>query len=102
MSIAGERPVAEFGVPAAGGAGSRELYFDCAVPVLPGRRERLRRGGYPTRREAIAARDVLLGDGETATAEGWTVQRWLRYWLTTRTKIRPTTLARMSCMWKGI
>jgi site-specific recombinase XerD len=52
----------------------------------------LRRGGYPTRREAIAARYVLLGDGDTATAEGWTMQRWLRYWLTTRTKIRPTTL----------
>jgi integrase len=34
----------------------------------------------------------LLGDGVTATAEGWTVERWLRYWLTTRTKIRPTTL----------
>jgi hypothetical protein len=62
------------------------------VPVPPGRRERLRRGGYPTRREAVAARDALLGDGDTATAEGWTVARWLRYWLTTRTKIRPTTL----------
>jgi integrase len=67
-------------------------YFDCAVPVLPGRRERLRRGGYPTRREAIAARDALLGNGDTATAEGWTVERWLRYWLTTRTRIRPTRL----------
>jgi integrase len=67
-------------------------YFDCAVPVLPGRRERLRRGGYPTRREAVAARDALCGDGTTATADGWTVTRWLRYWLTTRTKIRPTTL----------
>ena len=72
--------------------GHGSWYFDCAVPVLPGRRARLRRGGYPTRREAIAARDALLGDGDTATAEGWTVQRWLRYWLTTRTKIRPTTL----------
>ncbi|MGX6608291.1 hypothetical protein ACWKSP_40160 [Micromonosporaceae bacterium Da 78-11] len=48
------------------------------MPVLPGRRERVRRGGYPTRREAIAARDTLLGDGDTATAEGWTMQRWLR------------------------
>jgi hypothetical protein len=44
------------------------------------------------RREAIAARDTLLGDGDTGTAQGWTMQRWLRYWLTTRTKIRPTTL----------
>jgi hypothetical protein len=72
--------------------GHGSWYFDCAVPVLPGRRERLRRGGYPTRREAIAARDALLGNGDTATAEGWTVERWLRYWLTTRTRIRPTTL----------
>jgi integrase len=62
------------------------------VPVLPGRRERLRRGGYLTRREAVAARDTLLGDGEAFTAEGWTMQQWLRYWLTTRTRIRPTTL----------
>jgi Phage integrase, N-terminal SAM-like domain len=106
MSIAGERPVAEFGLPAAGKRGHGSWYFDCAVPVLPcrccragaagsvlpGRRERLRRGGYLTRREAIAARDALLGDGETATAEGWTVQRWLRYWLTMRTRIRPTAL----------
>lgn len=46
--------------------GHSNWYFDCAVPVLPGRREQLRRGGYPTRREAIAARDTLLGDGETA------------------------------------
>ena len=34
----------------------------------------------------------MLGDGDTATAEGWTLHRRLRYWLTTRTKIRPTTL----------
>ncbi|MFF5084292.1 hypothetical protein ACFY36_45215 [Actinoplanes sp. NPDC000266] len=72
--------------------GHGSWYFDCAVPVLPGRRERLRRDGYPTRREAVAARDALLGDGVAATAEGWTVERWLRYWLTTRTRIRPTTL----------
>ncbi|MEV6598297.1 site-specific integrase [Actinoplanes sp. NPDC051346] len=72
--------------------GHGSWYFDCAVPVLPGRRERLRRGGYPTRREAIAARDALLGDGITATVEGWTMERWLRHWLTTRTRIRPTTL----------
>ncbi|GIF22627.1 hypothetical protein Ate02nite_53570 [Paractinoplanes tereljensis] len=64
-------------------------YFACVVPVLPGRRERLHRGGYLTRREAIAARDGLLGDGDTVTAEGWTMQPWLRYWLTTRTRIRP-------------
>jgi hypothetical protein len=38
------------------------------------------------------ARDALCGDGTAATADGWTVARWLRYWLTTGTEIRPTTL----------
>jgi hypothetical protein len=80
--------------------GHGSWYFDCAVPVLPGRREWLRRGGYPTRREAVVARDALLGDGDTATAEGWTVERWLRYWLTTRTRVRPTTCVRTRRMWR--
>jgi integrase len=53
----------------------------------------VRRGGYATRRDAVAARDAVLGRGdEHASAEAWTVARWLRYWLTTRTSIRPTTL----------
>lgn len=51
-----------------------------------------RQSDPPTRREAIAARDVLLGDGDTVVAEGRTMQRWLRCWLITRTRIRPTTL----------
>jgi integrase len=72
--------------------GHGSWYFDCAVAALPGRRERLRRGGYVTRREAVAARDVVLGRGDAATVEAWTVGRWLRYWLGTRTGIRPTTL----------
>ncbi len=72
--------------------GHGSWYFDCAVAALPGRRGRVRRGGYLTRRDALAARDALLGDGPTATVEAWTVARWLRYWLTTRTSIRPTTL----------
>lgn len=68
-------------------------YFDCAVSALPGRRGRVRRGGYLTRREAVAARDAVLGRGdEGAVVEAWTVGRWLRYWLSTRTSIRPSTL----------
>ena len=68
-------------------------YFDCAVTAVPGRRGRVRRGGYLTRRDAVVARDVLLDrGGEDATVEAWTVARWLRYWLTTRTSIRPSTL----------
>ena len=53
----------------------------------------MRRGGYLTRREAVSARDALLGRGdEGAVVEAWTVGRWLRYWLSTRTSIRPSTL----------
>jgi hypothetical protein len=40
--------------------GQGSWYFDCAVAGLQGRRERIRHGGYPTRREALAARDALL------------------------------------------
>jgi hypothetical protein len=58
-----------------------------------GRRERVRRGGYLTRRDAAAARDALLHrSAEDRGVEAWTVGRWLRYWLTTRTSIRPSTL----------
>jgi len=38
------------------------------------------------------ARDECLADSAARrTAEGWTVERWLRHWLGTRTRIRPTT-----------
>jgi integrase len=50
-------------------------------------------GGYPTRREAVAARDLLLNPGPDAnSAQVWTVARWLRSWLTTWTSVRPSTL----------
>ncbi|MDY7084014.1 MAG: site-specific integrase, partial [Actinomycetota bacterium] len=89
---AGSRRLLSSACPRLAERGHGSWCFDRAVPVLPGRRERLRRGGYPTRQEAVAARDALLGDVVTATAEEWMVERWLRYWLTTRTRIRPTTL----------
>ncbi len=66
--------------------------FDCAVASVRGRRERVRRGGYLTRRDALAARDALLNPSEDHNADARTVGRWLRYWLTTRTSIRPSTL----------
>ena len=63
------------------------------MATVGGRRERVRRGGYLTRREAVAARDALLyRSAEDRGVEAWTVDRWLRYWLTTRTSIRPSTL----------
>jgi integrase len=81
------------GCPTLGQRGHGSWYFDCAVAGLQGRRERVRRGGYPTRREAIAARDALIGAGlDGRTTQAWTVGRWLRYWLTIRTSIRPSTL----------
>jgi hypothetical protein len=81
------------GCPALAERGHGSWYFDCAVAGLQERRERIRRGGYPTRREAVAARDALVrprADGQAT--QMWTVTRWLRYWLTSRTSIRPSTL----------
>jgi len=73
--------------------GHGSWYFDCAVATVRGRRERVRRGGYPTRRDAVAARDALLNrSAEDRGVDAWTVGRWLRYWLTTRASIRPSTL----------
>jgi len=73
-------------------------YFDCAVPSPTGRRERIRRGGYATRRDAAAARDAILDrTGSAGAAGAWTVTQWLRYWLTTRTSLRPTTLRSYAC-----
>jgi hypothetical protein len=34
---------------------------------------------------------VLDQSSEQLAGRSWTVGRWLRYWLTTRTSIRPTT-----------
>src|SRR5262249_47232310 len=43
--------------------------------------------------DAEAARDELLARSrKESTRAVWTVQRWLRYWLTTRTSIRPSTM----------
>src|SRR6266540_1085140 len=44
-------------------------------------------------RAASASRDELLEQTRAErTTQTWTVARWLRYWLTTRTSIRPSTL----------
>jgi hypothetical protein len=43
--------------------------------------------------QVVADRGVILDQSlERFTGQRWTVERWLRYWLTTRTSIRPTTL----------
>ena len=55
--------------------------------------ERVRGGGFPCRQAAETARDELLArSAADATAETWTVGRWLTWWLSTRRSLRPTTL----------
>src|SRR6266511_707311 len=67
--------------------------FHCSVTTLFGRPERVRRGGYPSRAEAQEARDELLQRfRDERTTQTWTVARWLRHWLSTRSGIRPSTL----------
>jgi Arm DNA-binding domain len=67
--------------------------FHCSVATMFGQRERVRRGGYATRRDAEAARDELLERSRAErTTQTWTVARWLRHWLSTRCSIRPSTL----------
>ncbi|GAA2845431.1 site-specific integrase [Actinoplanes cyaneus] len=74
--------------------GHGSWYFACSTHDLLGNVERIRRGGYPSEEAAQQARDALLAISlEERTGQNWTVTRWLRYWLTTRTRIRPTTRA---------
>ncbi len=52
----------------------------------------MRRGGYLSQAAARQARDEWLAQTQEArTGRAWTVERWLRYWLSTRVSIRPTT-----------
>jgi integrase len=69
-------------------------YFAVELPRQRGRRQRLRRGGYPTYAQARAARDEILGR-PTGLAAGkvWTLGRWLRQWLVDISGVlRPTTV----------
>jgi hypothetical protein len=67
-------------------------YFHCYAPDLLGRSERIRRGGFTSQAAARAAHNEWLATTEARRAAGgWTVERWLQYWLQSRTQIRPTT-----------
>ncbi|MEU7876363.1 hypothetical protein [Dactylosporangium sp. NPDC049140] len=66
--------------------GHGSWYFHCSATNLLGRRERARRGGYPSQAAAREARDAwLAGTAADRTAQGWTVERWLRHCLDSRT-----------------
>ena len=72
--------------------GHGSWYFHCSAPNLFGRSERIRRGGFPSRTAARAAREECLADSAARrSGDGWTLERWLWHWLGTRTRIRPTT-----------
>jgi hypothetical protein len=64
------------------------------VTTVGGRKARYRRGGFPTREAAAAARQAFLdGPSDQAAAGAWTVAWWLRYWLTlAEPHLRPSTL----------
>jgi hypothetical protein len=80
------------GCPRLGERDHGTWYFACSAPNVFGRAERIRRGGYPSQAAARRARDEWLAQTQEArSGRAWTVQRWLRYWLSTRVSIRPTT-----------
>ncbi|GAA0736836.1 tyrosine-type recombinase/integrase [Dactylosporangium roseum] len=67
-------------------------YFHCSTVDIFGRAQRVRRGGHPSQTAAAQAMEAFLAQGVAdRTVAGWTVARWLRFWLSTRTAIRPTT-----------
>jgi hypothetical protein len=48
--------------------------------------DRLRRGSFPSQAATRATRDECLADSAARrTGDGWTLERWLRHWLETRT-----------------
>ena len=72
--------------------GHGSWYFQCSAPNLFGRSQRIRRGGYGSQAAARQAREGCLADNAARhSGDGWTVERWLRHWLDSRTRIRPTT-----------
>ena len=74
--------------------GHGSWYYAVQVTTVGGRKARYRRGGFPTRDDAIAARQAILdGPADEAAAGAWTVARWLRYWLAqAEPQLRPSTL----------
>jgi hypothetical protein len=70
-------------------------YFAVQVPTGDGRRQRLRRGGFPSAEAAVAARDQVLAASPVDMAgQRWTVARWLERWLSTLPlQVGPSTLA---------
>jgi Phage integrase, N-terminal SAM-like domain len=90
----GYRPAARGPLPSSRRAGHGSWYYAVQVTTVGGRKARYRRGGFATRKAAVAARQAILdGPADEAAAGAWTVARWLRYWLTqAEPHLRPSTL----------
>ncbi|ADH68858.1 integrase family protein [Nocardiopsis dassonvillei subsp. dassonvillei DSM 43111] len=72
--------------------GHGSWYFSAELEHVPGRRCRVRRGGFASRDAARAA--LRRAQGVQTDAAGpvvWTVGEWLQHWLDTRTRLRPRT-----------
>ncbi len=69
-------------------------YFAVQVSTLVGRRERVRRGGFPTEIAAERARQGFLTLADPISAgRVWTVRRWLEQWLAEQSdQVRSSTL----------
>jgi hypothetical protein len=72
--------------------GHGSWYYAVQVTTVGGRKARYRRGGFPTKEKAVAARQILLdGPSGEAAAGAWTLARWLRYWPSRACARRPCT-----------
>ncbi|MBG0565372.1 tyrosine-type recombinase/integrase [Actinoplanes aureus] len=73
--------------------GHGSWYYRCYVRDLWGKARQVSRGGFSSQAAARHARVEVLGESwEQLASRTWTIAQWLRYWLTTRRSIRPTTL----------
>jgi integrase len=80
--------------PRLGERGHGSWYVYAELPRrVSGRRERFRRGGYPTKRAAREALERLRTPVDGARAgPAVTVGWWLHHWLANRCSVRPSTL----------
>ncbi|AEV81238.1 Integrase [Actinoplanes sp. SE50] len=80
--------------PRIGERGHGTWYYRCYIRDMLGESVQISHGGYRTLTEARQARTAVQAESrEQYAGRTWTIARWLTYWLTTRTAIRPTTHA---------
>ena len=81
------------GCPELAGPRHGSWYVRFELPGLDGRRRRIRRGGYPSRRAAAAVLALLRAPGQSERGDRiLTVGDWLECWLASRTSPAASTL----------